>query len=120
METSRFGGTEPDGQGNGSGAMNRLAVTTADGEVRDWFVERAHSLGCSVSVDEMGNLFALLPGSSNSVPPIGIGSHLDTQPNGGRFDGILGVLAGFEVLRAVRDSGSRTFAPIVVINWTNE
>jgi beta-ureidopropionase / N-carbamoyl-L-amino-acid hydrolase len=71
-------------------------------------------------VDEMGNIFARRPGKDNSLPPIAMGSHLDTQPTGGKFDGILGVLSGLEVLRTLKDTGYETNAPIEVIDWTNE
>lgn len=68
----------------------------------------------------MGNIFAILPGLNNSLPPIGIGSHLDTQPAGGRYDGILGVISGLEVLRTLHSAGITPYAPLAIINWTNE
>ncbi len=68
----------------------------------------------------MGNIFARRPGRDPSLPPIAIGSHLDTQPTGGKYDGVIGVLAGLEVLRTLNDQGYETNAPIEVINWTNE
>ena len=68
----------------------------------------------------MGNIFARRPGATISLPPIAIGSHLDTQPTGGKFDGIIGVLSGLEVLRTLNDAGFETNAPIEVIDWTNE
>jgi acetylornithine deacetylase/succinyl-diaminopimelate desuccinylase-like protein len=84
--------------------MSRLALSPADGEVRNWFVETTKSLGCNVTTDEMGNIFAVRPGKrGNDVPPTFAGSHLDTQPNGGRYDGILGVCAGVEMLRVLND-----------------
>ncbi|HQS07890.1 MAG: Zn-dependent hydrolase [Rhizobiales bacterium 24-66-13] len=113
METARFGGTE-------KGGINRLTLTEEDRQVRDWFKDACIAAGCTVSVDEAGNMFARRPGRDNTLPPICIGSHLDTQPTGGKFDGVLGVLAGLEVLRALQASGYETLAPIEVINWTNE
>jgi N-carbamoyl-L-amino-acid hydrolase len=113
METARIGGTA-------KGGICRLTLTDLDREVRDWFKARASALGCDVTVDDMGNMFALSPGQRANIPPIGMGSHLDTQPTGGKFDGTLGVLAALEALRTLRESGYETFAPIEVINWTNE
>jgi N-carbamoyl-L-amino-acid hydrolase len=73
-----------------------------------------------VTIDDMGAMFARAPGQRADIPPIGMGSHLDTQPTGGKFDGALGVLAALEALRSLREAGYETFAPIEVINWTNE
>ncbi len=112
-ESAAFG-ARPDG------GIHRLALTPEDGRVRDWFRREAEALGCTVSVDAVGNMFARLPGRRNDRPPIAVGSHLDTQPAGGKFDGVLGVLAGLEVLRALRDAGHVTDAPIEVVDWTNE
>ncbi|ETI28935.1 hypothetical protein G647_01387 [Cladophialophora carrionii CBS 160.54] len=111
--TAQWGAT-PDG------GIRRLALTDLDKAVREWFISSVKSLGCSVKVDEMGSIFATRPGTSSSLPPIGIGSHLDTQPAGGRYDGILGVLAGIEVLRVLEENGHKSYAPIAVIDWTNE
>ncbi|MEE9399526.1 MAG: Zn-dependent hydrolase [Dehalococcoidales bacterium] len=113
METAKFGGTA-------RGGVCRLTLTDADRQVRDWFVSACQSIGCMVTVDEMGSIFARRPGKNNSLPPIAIGSHLDTQPSGGKFDGIVGVLSGLEVLRTLNDTGQETSAPLEVINWTNE
>ncbi|KAI2468217.1 amidase [Annulohypoxylon bovei var. microspora] len=98
----------------------RESLTDSDREVRDWFVAEAKDLGCEVKVDEMGNIFAILPGRNNKLAPIGIGSHLDSQPAGGRFDGALGVVAALQVLRTVKESGATTYAPLAAIDWTNE
>lgn len=68
----------------------------------------------------MGNIFAIRPGQNNDLPPIGIGSHLDTQPTGGKYDGILGVTAGLEILRTLHSASATTYAPLALINWTNE
>jgi len=113
METARFGATE-------KGGIRRLTLTDLDRQVRDWFVAACKQAGCTVSVDDMGNIFARRPGRDNSRPPIAIGSHLDTQPSGGKFDGVLGVLAGLEVLRTLNECGIETQAPMEVIDWTNE
>ncbi len=113
VETSRFGGTE-------KGGIRRLALSEPDRDVRDWFRAAAEAVGCTVRVDAMGNMYARRPGKRDDLAPIAIGSHLDTQPTGGRFDGVLGVLAGLEVLRTLHDAGYETAAPVEVINWTNE
>jgi N-carbamoyl-L-amino-acid hydrolase len=113
METAAIGGTA-------NGGIRRLTLTDFDRQVRDWFMARAEALGCTVSVDDMGVMFARLPGQLSDVPPIAMGSHLDTQPSGGKFDGALGVLAALEGLRTLREAGYATFAPVEVVNWTNE
>jgi beta-ureidopropionase / N-carbamoyl-L-amino-acid hydrolase len=113
METAQIGATP-------KGGVKRLTLTDLDRQVRDWFVAACEKLGCIVTVDELGNIFARRPGRDNALPPIAIGSHLDTQPTGGKFDGIVGVLSGLEVLRTLNDAGYETNAPIEVINWTNE
>ncbi|GCD56677.1 M20 family metallo-hydrolase [Acetobacter pasteurianus] len=113
METAQFGGTN-------KGGVRRLTLTKEDKLVRDWFMQTCQSLGCEVSYDSMGNLFARRPGQDNNLPPITMGSHLDTQPTGGKFDGILGVLGGLAVLRTLHQSGYVTRHPIELINWTNE
>jgi N-carbamoyl-L-amino-acid hydrolase len=113
METARIGGT-------GKGGICRLTLTDLDREVRDWFKAQTEALGCTVTVDQVGNMFALKPGKRNDLPPIAIGSHLDTQPTGGKFDGVLGVLGGLETLRTLHDLGYETNAPLMLVNWTNE
>ena len=113
MQTAKIGGTP-------KGGICRLTLTEPDREVRDWFKARAQALGCAVTVDDMGTMFARRAGQRADVPPIAIGSHLDTQPTGGKFDGALGVLAAIEALRTLREAGYETFAPIEVVNWTNE
>ncbi|EXJ87979.1 hypothetical protein A1O1_04906 [Capronia coronata CBS 617.96] len=102
------------------GGVRRLTLTQEDKAVRDWFVDTVQQYGAKVKIDEMGNLFAVRPGQNNSLAPIGIGSHLDTQPAGGRYDGILGVQAGIEILKVLQENEYTTYAPIAVINWTNE
>src|SRR5271165_3895053 len=113
METAQIGATP-------KGGIKRLTLTDLDRQVRDWFVQACKQAGCTVTVDELGNIFARRPGRDNSLPPIAIGSHLDTQPTGGKYDGIVGVLSGLEVLRTLNDAGYETNAPIEVIDWTNE
>ncbi|KAK3322834.1 hypothetical protein B0H66DRAFT_475021 [Apodospora peruviana] len=101
--------------------MSRLALSDADKAARDWFVETTRSLGCDVTVDAMGNIFAVRPGSYGPKGiPTYCGSHLDTQPAGGRYDGILGVLAGVEMLRVMKEHDVETAYPVGVVNWTNE
>ncbi len=113
METAAIGGTP-------KGGICRLTLTDLDRRVRDWFKARVQELGCVVTVDDMGAMFARRAGQRNNIPPIAMGSHLDTQPTGGKFDGALGVLAALEALQTLHEAGYETFAPIEVINWTNE
>jgi beta-ureidopropionase / N-carbamoyl-L-amino-acid hydrolase len=113
METAQIGATP-------KGGICRLTLTDLDRQVRDWFRAKCEAAGCAVTVDDMGNIFARRPGRDPSLPPIAIGSHLDTQPTGGKYDGIIGVLSGLEVLRTLNDQGYETNAPIEVIDWTNE
>ena len=98
------------------GGVRRLALTDEDKAVREWFVGEAQKYGATVRVDEMGNIFAVRPGQNNDLPPIGVGSHLDTQPAGGRYDGILGVQAGLEILKTLEENNHTTYAPIAVIS----
>ncbi|KAI3326789.1 amidase [Xylariaceae sp. AK1471] len=104
----------------GTNGLSRLALSPSDKCVRDWFIDKAKEVGCEVTVDEIGNIFATLAGRDNTLPPIGIGSHLDTQPRGGRFDGILGTIGALEVLRFIKENGIENHRPITAINWTNE
>jgi hypothetical protein len=97
--------------------MSRLSLSDADKQARDWFVRTTQDLGCSITIDAMGNTFAVRPGRRDS-PPICVGSHLDTQPSGGRYDGILGVLAGVEMLKVLNDNDVETEYPVGVVNWT--
>src|SRR6185312_120015 len=113
METAAIGGTP-------KGGICRLTLTDLDRQVRDWFRARAEALGCTVTVDDMGAMFARRPGQRNDIASIAMGSHLDTQPTGGKFDGVLGVLGALEALRTLVQAGYETYAPIEVINWTNE
>ena len=113
METAQFGATP-------KGGIRRLTLTDVDRQVRDWFRATCEAAGCRVTIDEMGNMFARRPGRDNTLPPIAMGSHLDTQPTGGKFDGVIGVLSGLEVIRTLNDLQIETSAPIEVVNWTNE
>lgn len=103
-----------------AGGVTRLALTELDRQGRDLFVRWAEEAGCSVRVDAMGNIFARRAGVQDHLAPVVTGSHGDSQPAGGKFDGIYGVLAGIEVLRTLNDLNIRTQRPIEVINWTNE
>ncbi|KAI9147032.1 peptidase m20 [Paramyrothecium foliicola] len=105
---------------NSSEGMDRLALSKADKAVCDWFVRETRALGCEVSMDTRGNLFAVYPSESSDRPPIGMDSHLDTQPAGGKYDGILGVLAAVEVIRTLREAGIKTWCPMAAVVWTNE
>jgi N-carbamoyl-L-amino-acid hydrolase len=100
--------------------LRRLALSAEDKQMRDLFVDWAKTAGCTVEIDRLGNIFARRPGSDPSLPPVAIGSHLDTQVCGGRYDGILGVLCGLEVVRTLNDRGLTTKRGIEVICWTNE
>ena len=100
--------------------LKRLALDDADREMRDLFVTWCEAAGLAVSVDAMGSIFARRPGLDDGLPPVLVGSHLDTQVTGGRFDGILGVLGGLEVLRTLNDHGIETRRPIELVNWANE
>ncbi|MCO1333232.1 Zn-dependent hydrolase [Microbulbifer sp. OS29] len=113
MEIAEIGATP-------AGGCNRQALTDEDREGRDLFVRWCRDIGCEIRVDRMGNIFARRPGADNSSPAVITGSHLDTQPTGGKFDGVYGVLAGLEVLRTLEDNGIRTKAPLELVVWTNE
>lgn len=102
------------------GGSRRLALTDEDRAGRDLFAGWAREAGLELRADRAGNQFARRPGSDPSLPAVMSGSHLDTQPNGGRFDGVFGVLAALEAVRALNDAGVQTAAPIDVVNWTNE
>ena len=113
MQLARIGATE-------KGGVCRLALTPLDRQGRDLFVAWAKGLGCTVRVDAIGNIFVRRAGSRDDLPPVMTGSHIDTQPTGGKFDGNYGVLAGLEVLRTLDDANLRTVAPLEVAVWTNE
>jgi beta-ureidopropionase / N-carbamoyl-L-amino-acid hydrolase len=113
METAQFGATP-------KGGIKRLTLSDDDKKVRDWFKAQCEALGCRVSVDQVGNMFAVRPGRRSDLLPIAMGSHLDTQPTGGKFDGVLGVLGALEAMRTLADLGYETTAPVMIVNWTNE
>ena len=103
-----------------AGGSNRQSLSDEDKAGRDLFIGWAERAGCSIELDGVGNLFARRPGGDDDAPPVVLGSHLDTQPTGGRFDGVYGVLSGLEVVESLNDAAVRTRAPIEVACWTNE
>jgi N-carbamoyl-L-amino-acid hydrolase len=103
-----------------AGGNNRQTVTDEDGEGRHLFKKWCDAAGLVTGVDKMGTMFARREGTDPDLPPVYVGSHLDTQPTGGKYDGVLGVLGGLEVVRTLNDLGIKTKHPIVVTNWTNE
>ena len=113
MELARIGATE-------KGGVCRLAASDLDAEARRLFIRWCEEAGCTVTVDRIGNIFARRPGRNPDLPPVMAGSHLDTQPTGGRFDGAYGVMAGLEVVRTLNDLGYETEAPVEIVAWTNE
>jgi N-carbamoyl-L-amino-acid hydrolase len=113
MDLARIGATP-------KGGVRRLTLTEPDREARDRFARWAREAGMSVSADGIGNLFARRAGTDASAAPVAMGSHLDSQPSGGKFDGAYGVMAGLEVARTLNDAGIVTRAPLEVISWTNE
>src|SRR3984957_6880552 len=113
MEMAKIGATP-------KGGVKRLTLTDLDRQSRQLFRKWCEAAGCTVTVDEMGNMFARRPGEDNTPAPVMVGSHLDTQPTGGKFDGALGVLGALEVVRSLNDLNIRTRRPIEVANWTNE
>src|SRR6202049_1985137 len=113
MELARVGATA-------KGGVGRLAASDLDGEARRLFIRWCEEAGCTVTVDRIGNIFARRPGRNPELPPVMTGSHLDTQPNGGRFDGAYGVRAGLELVRTLNDIGYETEAPVEIVAWTNE
>ena len=112
-ETAKFGATP-------KGGVRRLTLGPEDKQVRDWFRNACEAAGLEVHVDALGAMFGLRRGRDMSKPPVGLGSHLDTQPTGGKFDGVLGTLAALEVVRTLNDAGIETEIPLGIVNWTNE
>src|SRR6266550_1635682 len=112
-ETAKFGATP-------KGGVRRLTLGAEDKQVRDWFRTACEAAGLDVHVDALGSMFALRKGRDMTKAPIGLGSHLDTQPTGGKYDGVLGTLAALEVVRTLNDAGIETETPICIVNWTNE
>ncbi len=113
MEMAKIGATP-------KGGVKRLTLTDLDRQSRELFRKWCEAACCTITVDEMGNMFARRPGQDNTLAPVMLGSHLDTQPTGGKFDGALGVLGALEVVRSLNDLNIRTRRPIEVANWTNE
>ncbi len=113
MEMAKIGATA-------KGGVCRLTLTDLDKQGRDLFVKWCKEAGCTIKIDQMGNIFARRPGRNNNLAPVGTGSHLDSQPTGGRFDGVYGVLAGLEVIRTLNDLKIETERPVEASVWTNE
>jgi N-carbamoyl-L-amino-acid hydrolase len=103
-----------------AGGNNRQTVTDADSEGRHLFQNWCKAAGMSMGLDQMGNMFARREGTDDTALPVYVGSHLDTQPTGGKYDGVLGVLGGLEIIRTLNDLNIKTKHPIVVTNFTNE
>ena len=103
-----------------AGGNNRQTLTDSDAEGRALFQRWCEAEDCEMGLDQMGNMFARREGTDPDALPVYVGSHLDTQPTGGKYDGVLGVLGGLEILRTLNETGIRTKHPIVVTNWTNE
>ena len=110
---AEIGGTE-------NGGLHRLTLSDTDKEVRDWFLGAMEDAGLETRVDEMGNMFGRRSGTDPDADPVLLGSHLDSQPYGGIYDGALGVVAALECVRTLNDEGIETSHPIEIVNWTNE
>lgn len=106
--------------GNGQDTLHRLALSDADRKARDWFCEKLQRMELTIRVDEMGNIFGRREGSNSSAAPLLIGSHLDSQPNGGIYDGQLGICAAIEFVNRLDEEDIETIRPIEIVNWTNE
>ncbi len=102
------------------GGVRRIAATDEDREGRDLLVTWAKKEDCKISIDQIGNLFCRLDGQNDRLAPVLIGSHLDSQPTGGKYDGAYGVMAGLETIRAMNQNKVRTLRPIELVSWTNE
>jgi N-carbamoyl-L-amino-acid hydrolase len=113
MDLAQIGATD-------KGGVRRLTLTDVDRRGRDQFVQWCKEAGLGIEIDGIGNIFARRAGSDASLPPVVMGSHLDSQPSGGKFDGAYGVMAGLEVIRTLNDAGVKTRAPVEVASWTNE
>ncbi len=113
MDMATIGATE-------KGGVKRLTLTDLDLQARNRFRSWCEDAGLTISIDELGSTFARRPGTDDSLPPVMIGSHLDTQPTGGKFDGALGVLSALELVRTLNDLEIKTRHPIEIVNWTNE
>jgi N-carbamoyl-L-amino-acid hydrolase len=102
------------------GGVQRLTLSDEDKKARDLFVKWLKELDLEITIDEMGNIFGKRPGKNNDLAPVMSGSHIDSQPKGGRFDGILGVMGPLEVLRTLHENNIETERPFVIVDWTNE
>ena len=112
-EMAKIGAT-PDG------GVQRLTLSDEDKQARDLFVNWLKELDLEITIDEMGNIFGKRSGKNNALAPVVSGSHIDSQPKGGRFDGILGVMGPLEVLRTLHENNIETERPLVIVDWTNE
>ncbi len=112
-EMARIGATP-------GGGVQRLALSDEDKAARDLFISWLHELKLDIVIDEMGNIFGTRPGRQTDLAPVMSGSHIDSQPKGGKFDGILGVMSALEVLRTLDDNDIATARPIIIVDWTNE
>jgi beta-ureidopropionase / N-carbamoyl-L-amino-acid hydrolase len=113
MEMAKIGATP-------KGGVNRLTLTDLDKQSRQLFIDWCEAAGCSIKIDAMGSIFARRAGLDDNLPPVMVGSHLDTQPTGGKFDGALGVMAALEIVRSLNDLDIKTRHPIEIAMWTNE
>src|SRR5438445_4630362 len=113
MELAQIGATA-------KGGVCRLAASDLDGEARRLFIRWCEEAGCTVSIDRIGNIFARRPGRNPALPPVMTGSHLDTQPTGGKFDGAYGVMAGLGIVRSLNDFGYETAAPVELVALTTD
>ncbi len=102
------------------GGVQRLTLSDEDKQARDLFVKWLKELDLEITIDEMGNIFGRRPGKNNNLAPVMSGSHVDSQPKGGRFDGILGVMGPLEVLHTLHENNIETERPMVIVDWTNE
>ncbi|MCF7929727.1 MAG: Zn-dependent hydrolase [Spirochaetales bacterium] len=112
-EMAKIGGTP-------NGGVTRLALSDEDKKARDLFVSWLEELDMEITIDEMGNIFGKMPGKNNDLDPVMSGSHIDSQPKGGRFDGILGVMGALEVARTLKENNIQLERPYIVVDWTNE
>src|SRR5699024_6624900 len=113
MRMAEIGATE-------KGGSNRVALTHEDKQGRDLFVQWCKELGCEIQIDNMGNIFAIRPGQAPNLPPISCGSHLDTQPRGGKSDGVYSVLAGVVIFECLNENAIQTRGYLQICVWTTE
>lgn len=112
-QMARIGGTP-------GGGVQRLTLSDEDRQARDLFIRWLKEIDCEITVDEMGNIFGRRKGKHNELAPVMSGSHIDSQPKGGRFDGILGVMGALEVMRTLHENNIQTERPMIIVDWTNE